>query len=405
MNLPFRHTSATTDPPPPVTTTAPARHAIADLRLDRFRNYRALHIAPAATPVVLFGANGAGKTNLLEAISLLAPGRGLRGAALAEIAHDSAGGAPWAVASKVVAAGHTRAVGTALEPATAERRARRVVHVDGEPAGQTDLADHVRVVWLTPDMDRLFQDSPGARRRFLDRLVAGFNPDHARNLSAYERTLRERGRVLKSGSRDAIWLAALEQRMAGHGVAITADRVATVARLAAAPHPPAPFPAADLALAGELAEWLATAPALAAEDRLSAALAASRDHDAVAGGAAHGPHRDDLLVTHRGHAAPAARCSTGEQKALVITILVAFAHLQALEHGSAPVMLLDEIAAHLDGDRRAVLFDTLCDLGSQAWLTGTDARVFRPLAGRAQFFHVAEASLTEATVPSAKTDP
>ena len=394
MNLPFRHTAPRPLSSPPA--TAPVRHAVADLRLSHFRNYRDLHVVLDPAPVVLFGANGAGKTNLLEAVSLLAPGRGLRGAALADLSRERPNGppAPWAVAAKVDTADETRAVGTALEPATEDRRARRAVHIDGESAGQADLADHLRVVWMTPDMDRLFQDSPGARRRFLDRLVAGFNPDHARNVAAYERAMRERGRLLKSGSRDAIWLGALEQRMAGHGVAITADRRATIARLAAAPHPPAPFPSAGLDLAGELAEWLATSPALAAEDRLIAALAASRDHDAVAGGAAHGPHRDDLAVTHLGYAAPAARCSTGEQKALVITILIAFAHLQALHHGSAPVMLLDEIAAHLDADRRAVLFDTLYGLGSQAWLTGTDRQLFAALAGRAQFFHVADASLT-----------
>lgn len=414
MNLPLRHTSTATDTLSPALATGAAHlaatgpsHAIADLRLSHFRNYQALHLTLDPRPVVLFGANGAGKTNLLEAVSLLAPGRGLRGAALAELSRETPGEAPppWAVAARVATRDEVHAVGTALQPATDERRGRRAVHVDGEAAGQADLADHVRVVWMTPDMDRLFQDSPGARRRFLDRLVAGFNPDHARNVAAYERAMRERGRILKSGSRDAIWLSALEQRMAGHGIAITADRRATIARLAASPRPPAPFPAADLGLAGELAEWLATSPALAAEDRLIAALATSRDHDAAAGGAAHGPHRDDLAVTHLGHAAPAARCSTGEQKALVIGILIAFAHLQALHHGSAPVMLLDEIAAHLDGERRTVLFDTLCQLGSQAWLTGTDRQLFGPLAERAQFFQVAAAAVSATTVTSSKTLP
>lgn len=377
--------------------------ALRRLALGDFRCYRRAELAVPATPVVLFGPNGAGKTNLLEAISFLAPGRGLRRARLAEVerrgAPGEAAGPGWAVYARLATPDGERAIGTGRDPDRRpedETSDRRVVRIDGAPArGPAALAELVHLLWLTPEMDRLFGDGASERRRFLDRIVTNFVPDHARNLAGYEHAMRERNRLLKDGARgvrdgDEAWLGALEQGMAEAGVAVAAARHQVVGRLAmAAEAAYGPFPVPDLALAGETEAELAAGPALAAEDALRRRLAEGRRADAEAGRALAGPHRSDLVVTHRAKAMPAALCSTGEQKALLVALVLAAARLLKLQRGAAPILLLDEIAAHLDETRRAALFDEIEALGAQAWMTGTDAPLFAALGGRAAFFAVA----------------
>lgn len=381
---------------------APARtlpHAVTRLVLTDFRSYASLRLSVPAAPVVLTGRNGAGKTNLLEALSFLAPGRGLRRARMAEIRRRGAspvpaGGTAWAVHATLSDDGDAREIGTGLmlEPEGDGMSERRVVRIDGASAkSQTALAEVTQITWLTPEMDRLFMDSAGARRRFLDRLVYGFVPDHAARLSAYERSMRERNRLLKDGRMDDAWLSALEGAMAENGVAVAAARAEVVAKLAqAAGMAIRGFPRPGVAIEGEAETMVAEGPALAAEDALRETLGRNRRIDAEAGRALGGPHRSDLKVTYIEKQMPAELCSTGEQKALLVALVLATARLQKIDRGFAPILLLDEIAAHLDEGRRADLFDEICDLGAQAWMTGTDAALFEALRGRAAFATVAD---------------
>jgi DNA replication and repair protein RecF len=374
---------------------APALLAVRQLRLTDFRNYRQLRLDCGPEPVVLVGANGAGKTNLIEALSFLAPGRGLRRARLDEVARRP-DASIWAVAATLDTPEGRLAIGTGLEPPRGEGGVpRRVVRIDGRPAGsQAALGLHVAAVWLTPQLDRLFLDGPGERRRFVDRLVTALHPEHAGDVAAYENALRQRARLLAEGNRDPHWFTALEDIMARHGVALAANRADTVQRLdAAARLGVGPFPRAALAMTGEVDGWIATMAALDAEDRLRAELAASRLRDAEAGTTSTGPHRSDLAVRHLDLDLPAAEGSTGQQKALLVSIALAHARLVTLSRGRPPLLLLDEIAAHLDSERRAALFEEVVALGVQSWMTGTDAELFRPLAGRAQVMHVADGAV------------
>jgi DNA replication and repair protein RecF len=383
---------------PTATAAAPGCLAVTRLVLTDFRCYRQARVAVDGRAVVLTGPNGAGKTNMLEAISFLAPGRGLRRARLSEVdrreaaAMDDDAATPWAVAATVATPRGAVQIGTGRE-VTASGGERRVVRIEGVPArSQTALAEHVNLVWLTPPMDRIFHEGAGGRRRFLDRLVYGFDPEHASRVSAYDHAMRERGRLLRDGGADQAWLAALEESMAQHGVAIVAARRDVAARLdESCAAGVAGFPRAVLAATGTVEAWLAEHPALAAEDMLRQRLAAGRRQDAESGGAAIGPHRSDLAVRHGGTGIAAAQCSTGEQKALLIAILLAHARLQAVLRGAAPIMLLDEVAAHLDGERRRALFAEVAALGSQAWMTGTEELLFEDLRGAAQFLRVADA--------------
>ena len=370
--------------------TGPAALSIARLAVTRFRCYESVRLSPNARPVVLAGPNGAGKTNLLEAVSLLAPGRGLRHARLAEMdRHGDVGG--WGVAATIVTPDGEIEIGTGRE-ADGERR---VVRINGEAArGQTALAEFVSALWLTPDMDRLFREGASARRRFLDRLVYGFDPAHAGRVTGYEQAMRERGRLLAEGRGNDAWLSALEETMAARGVAIAAARLEMVQRLTRAlAGATGPFPGVALSVKGAVEEWLGSGPALAAEDRLKAELRAARQHDVRRGGASAGPHRSDLEARHLAKDMPAAYYSTGEQKAMLIAIVLAEARLQAAERGVAPLLLLDEVAAHLDEERRFALFDLICGLPGQTWMTGTDAALFAPLGDRAQHFSVADATV------------
>jgi DNA replication and repair protein RecF len=368
------------------------------LVLTDFRNYRSARLDLDAGPVVLTGPNGAGKTNLLEAVSFLSPGRGLRRARLGEIDRqdraEPAGNSGWAVATTVATGRGRVRIGTGREPEGGERR---VVRIDGEPArNQAALAECLGVLWLTPQMDRLFVEGPGARRRFLDRLVLGLDPAHASRVAAYEQAMRERARLLRDGPSDPVWLAALEEVMAQQGVAVAAGRRDTVERLdqvcAAAE---GPFPRARLNLAGAVEDWLGTMPALEAEEKFKAALAENRNADGAAGGAVLGPHRSDLAVSYADKGIAAENASTGEQKALLIAIVLAQAALQRASRGEPPLLLLDEVAAHLDAARRAALFEALAGLESQTWITGTDAALFAPLQGHARFLSVADGTLSE----------
>jgi DNA replication and repair protein RecF len=377
---------------------AAGRVGVTRLSLTDFRNYREARLTFGTEPVVLTGPNGAGKTNLLEALSFLAPGRGLRGARLSEIDRRSElastrSGPGWAVAAVVATQRGAVRVGTGRDAETGERR---LVRIDGEPVrSQAALAERLGVVWLTPPMDRLFLEGPSGRRRFLDRLVLGLDPGHASRVAAYEHALRERSRLLRDGPADTAWLAALEEIMAEQGVAIAAARHEAVRRLdQACGEAEGPFPRARLRLIGTVEGWFETMPALAAEEELASMLAANRQEDARTGGTAAGPHRSDLAISLVEKGIAAEFASTGEQKALLISILLAHAALQRALRGDPPLLLLDEIAAHLDANRRAALFQALVRLESQVWLTGTDEALFAPLRREAQFLSVRDGNLT-----------
>ena len=366
-----------------------------------FRCFGRAVIETDGRPVVLTGANGAGKTSVLEALSMLTPGPGLRGARLADLARREAGdGASWAVAADVHGFAGPVAIGTGTVPGAVSGEARRTLRIDGRPArGQAALAEVVAALWLTPAMDRLFTDGAGSRRRFFDRLVFGFDAGHASRLAAYERAMRERSRLLREGGSDPAWLTALEARMAGNGIALAAARRTTMRRLASELGAGAgPFPGAEAGFDGGVEGLLDRMPAVDAEAHLAAALADSRVHDSHAGGAAVGPHRSDLVVRHGVSGAPAAQCSTGEQKALLIAMVLATARLQAAVRGAAPLLLLDEVVAHLDADHRVALFDEVHHVGAQAWLTGTDHAVFAILGERAQYITVADGRIAAASV-------
>lgn len=361
------------------------RPSLDRLRLRNFRNYASLEIAFEPGPVVLFGPNGAGKTNLLEAISLLAPGRGLRRARLEALDQDNAA-APFRLEAGLEAADGPIDLATGREPESD----RRWLEIAGRPArGLAALADLVAITWLTPAMDRLFVDGASERRRFLDRLVLGVYPDHAHRLAMFERAMRERSLVLRQGSRDAVWLGILEGRMAEAGVAIAAGRrelAAGLGTLLAEPDPA--LPRLRLALDGSVETWLDSLSALDAEQRLADELAAARAQDAETGGAAIGPHRSDLVAIDLATGEAAARVSTGRQKAMLLAIVLAEARLRELVAGDLPILLLDETAAHLDETRRAGLAERLLALGAQVFLTGTERRLFSGLDGHATFFHV-----------------
>ncbi len=372
------------------------RGSVARLDLSAFRSYADLRLDVDPAPVVLAGPNGAGKTNLLEALSLLVPGRGLRRAALAEMAHRTPDGsseqATWAISAKVQHAGGNVQIGTGYD-ATAGP-SRRVVRIDHETSNPAALAEYVSAVWLTPEMDRLFQDSAANRRPFLDRLVFGFHPEHASRIAAYDQARRERVRLLTDGVRDDAWLTAIEERLADLGVAIAAARHEMVARLnGTLVEIDGGFPRLGLSVAGEVEAWLNEEPALTAEDRLRDALAAGRVADAEAGRMLRGPHRTDLQATHLGYGHPISMCSTGEQKAALVSLMLAYAKLLASARGQTPLLLFDEITAHLDGTHRAAFFARVLDSGVQAWMTGTEVGIFRELRSRAQFLTVVNATI------------
>lgn len=391
----------------PVTQAA---HAITSLTLENFRNYRSLSLTLLPAPVVLRGVNGAGKTNILEAISLLSPGRGLRGARLREMdrrvvnpaspaageetrdsasssltTHDSAlaTSSPWVVAANVVARGERHFIGTGRDGEAASEK--RLIKIDGEKVkSHATLTHYACIQWLTPSMDQVFIEGGSARRKFFDRLVYGFVPEHAARVSAYEAAMRERNRLLSDRARaDAHWLRVLEQQMAQHAVAITLARQEVLARLTRElAEDIAHFPRALVRLEGTLEQWLeAGDSALTAEEKLAERLESLRVKDATRGRASEGIHRSHLEVIHQLKSMPAEHCSTGEQKALLLSILLAAARARASWCQVPPILLLDEVIAHLDVDKRACLFDLIRTTQIQAWMTGTDAADFKGLEG------------------------
>lgn len=376
--------------------------AVTRLMLTNFRSYGMLDLKCDRAHVVLVGPNGAGKTNVLEALSMFAPGRGLRGARLGELsrtpahAGDAAAERPWAISATVSALDSAFQVGVGFLPGQGEGdAAKRTVRMDGVPvAGVAELAQHIRLIWLSPAMDRIFVESVSERRRFLDRLISSFDPLHARRWSRYETAMRERIGALRAGAGDG-WLSALEQTMAETGVAVSASRVAGLAQLAAAMdlQRGTPFPRADMALGGFLEQGLAVRAAVDMEDAFLERLRANRGRDQDAGRTLEGPHATDFLVSHREKGRAADSCSTGEQKALLIRLILACASLPAPGAPDKPVLLLDEVVAHLDEARRRALFEEIDGLGVQAWLTGTDAPLFSGLEGRAQFMRVADGQI------------
>ncbi len=326
-------------------------------------------------PVAIRGPNGAGKTNVLEAVSLLSPGRGMRRAAAEDFARR-----PEAIGWKIRASLDGFEAGHEIETA-AEGGEARQVRIDGKAAPQVALARVLRVLWLVPAMDRLWIEAAEGRRRFLDRLVLSFRPDHAEISLDYEKAMRDRNRLLRDQVTDPHWYAALEARMAAAAAQIGANRAAVLDRLMQAQDgAETGFPRADLALDFPEAE----------PDDLAAALAARRRRDMAAGRTLIGPHRADLAALHRDKGMAAAQCSTGEQKALLISLILANARALAADQGRAPVILLDEVAAHLDEARRAMLYDEICALGAQAMMTGTEAHLFEALGHRGQWFEVTE---------------
>ncbi|MBA3811887.1 MAG: DNA replication/repair protein RecF [Caulobacteraceae bacterium] len=368
------------------------------LELTDFRSYAGATLALGGRGAYLVGPNGAGKTNLLEAVSFLSPGRGLRGASLAEVGRRAPGeahGRPWAAFAVVATDSGEVRIGTGVE---AIGQSRRQVRIDGEDAPQARLMEHLRPLWLTPSQDRLFLDGASDRRRFLDRLVFAAEPAHAGHVAAYDRALRERTRLLGDGPADEAWLTVLETRLAAAGARVAGARARTLNDLAAeiAGRGDRPFPGAGLALSGEWETLVAGGAAPEEiEARLAAALAASRGRDAAAGRALVGPHRGDLIVTHLKTGRPAAQCSTGEQKALILNLVLAQgARLSRADSQPNPILLLDEVAAHLDGIQRGALFDEIEALSLQALLTGTDESLFATLKGRALRVHVDASSLT-----------
>ncbi|MCM2291650.1 DNA replication/repair protein RecF [Allorhizobium sp. BGMRC 0089] len=367
---------------------------IARLKLGDFRNYISASLRLDGRHVVLTGTNGSGKTNLMEAVSFLSPGRGLRRAALSDVVRAGAAGGFSIFAEVQGMAGEVElGTGTEMQDETTLRRLR----VNGAPVRSLDeLTDHLRLIWLTPAMDSLFTGPSSERRRFLDRLVLSIDPGHGRRASDFERAMRSRNRLLAEGRFDPSWLAGIENQMAALGVAMAVARqemIRLLTGLIDERRALSPFPVADLRLEGFLDRENAQA-AIDLEDGYRDRLAMERGRDAAAGRTLEGPHRSDLLVRHRDKAMEAERCSTGEQKALLIGLILAHAELVASMTGFAPILLLDEIAAHLDEGRRAALFDRIDALGGQAFMTGTDRHMFASLGDRAQFITVQDGLLS-----------
>ena len=379
--------------------TASPTLAIARLTLTEFRNYRELRVNTAARLIALTGANGAGKTNVLEAISLLAPGRGLRGAPFEELARQGGSGG-WAIAAGIESPHGLMSAGTAWggQPEAGDGGGRSVM-IDGElQKGSGALGEHMRLLWLTPAQDRLFAGPASDRRRFLDRLVAASDPEHGSRILVFEKVMRERNLLLAGTRPDATWLSGLEAQMAEAAVAISAARLVGLEALQThirEGRAASSFPWAEVAVEGEIEALIAEKPAVQVEDEYRRILTDSRGLDRAAGRTLRGPHRSDLAVVHGPKAMPAGHCSTGEQKALLIGLVLAQARAVRAGAGVAPILLLDEVAAHLDRARRKDLLEALAALGSQSWMTGTDAQLFEAIGDAGAVFHVDDGLVRE----------
>ena len=368
------------------------------IQLGNFRNYPAAELSDlGGHPVILCGPNGAGKTNVLEAVSFLSPGRGLRTAKISEVQNRDAMTAPWSVSALIESSYGPVRIGTGRDGL----EEKRIIRINGESArgGQAAMTEYLAVIWLTPQMDRLFVDAASGRRKFLDRMVFAFDPGHSGRTTRYENAMRQRSRLLQVGNADPAWLDGLEATMAETGVAIAAARQDFIRRLQqAVDRTPsdiqAHFPRAVLGLRGTVEELVRRVPALEVEEMLRYQLRASRGQDSTSGGAATGPHKSDLLVQYDAKQMPADQCSTGEQKALLVGMVLAHARMIGAERGAPPVLLMDEVAAHLDEARRAMLYRILLDLKVQVFMTGTDLALFAPLRQDGHFLSVASGQIT-----------
>ena len=352
--------------------------AVTDLRISHFRSHKKIHIETLGNPVVLYGANGAGKTNILEALSLLSPGRGLRRARVDEMARmpESVG---WKLRATLRSLGQVHEVET-----TYSGDGSRTVKIDGKTATQTALGRIARVVWLVPVMDRLWVEGPEGRRRFIDRLAMSFEPSHADHTLSYDRAMRERNRMLKDGISDAAWYSAVEHRMADAGARIEKNRLYTIDRIMEAQNgAETSFPSAELALVDLNGKNIIIGD-------MRNAFANNRRADMIAGRTLIGPHRDDVEAIYTSKGTPAKFCSTGEQKALLVSLILANSRALAQDFGAAPILLLDEVSAHLDANRRDALYDEIVALGAQAWMTGTGSELFTSLGARAQHLEVCD---------------
>jgi DNA replication and repair protein RecF len=365
------------------------RFAITRLTLTDFRNHASLRMEPKAALICLFGLNGAGKTNILEAISLLVPGRGLRAQPFNVLARLNGLG-PWAVAADVDLPNGEAKLGTSYDANLGENA--RKVSVDGQLQKSSGaLSAHLKMLWLTPALDRLFMGSGSERRRFFDRMVASFNEAHAGHVSTFEKLMRERNSLLQDHQPDRTWLSTLETQMAEQAIAISVARneaTNILARHFASGAAQGPFPWGVLQLHGDIEDLVAHKPAVQAEDEYAKILYDSRGLDRTQGRTLKGPHRTDFSVQHGPKSTPAELCSTGEQKALLIGLVLAQARAAKEILGASPVLLLDEVAAHLDGERRRGLFAALDELGTQAWMTGTDENLFEAAGNHATRFEV-----------------
>ena len=384
------HQSEVTSSEPKAGSAAPGRLFVEELKLTDFRNYASARLALGPEPVVLVGDNGSGKTNLLEAVSLLGPGHGLRGRPYSELCRkDGAGG--FAVAAKIVSPQGEVEIGTGLAAESREESSGRTVRIAGKETSAGALGDYVKLVWLIPAMDGLFTGPAFERRRFLDRLVLAVDPKMRSPLGRYDRAMRQRNRLFQMREGSRALFEGLEEQMAEAGVAIAASRLDAMHRLVTliertreARGDDTPFPYSLLALEGRLEEALGSRSATEIEDEFHRILSEGRERDRAAARALEGPHLSDLIVIHGPKNAPAEHCSSGEQKALLIGLILAKAELIKDIEGAAPLVLLDEVAAHLDEARRTALFGEILRLSAQAWMTGTDRDLFTPIAQDAQ---------------------
>lgn len=383
------------------------RSWLSRLKLDHFRNYQLADLAIHSGQLVILGDNGAGKTNLLEAVSLLAPGRGMRRAKTEHLAYrvsgfdtscdiannDDADRLDWAVAATLENEDGNVQIGTGVPPSA--KQGNRIMRLEGMTVSQADLGSHLTVSWLTPQMDGIFLDSPAARRRFLDRLVIAFDPAHIGRMSRYEKALRQRAHLLTEQRGDDSWFSALESVLAETAVAVTAARQSLIKALnQEASRGWFGFPGAELLLGGDTENWLSDMPALAVEDQLMLAARTARLNGDLA---MPGPHASEFQALHLASQVPANRASTGQQKAMLIAVILAHARLQDRRLGRVPVMLFDDVAAHLDAKRRGALFDAVQSLGGQCWYSGTDEGQFKELLKTAQFVKILPAKIAGET--------
>ena len=383
------------------------RSWLSRLKLDHFRNYQQADLAIHSGQLVILGDNGAGKTNLLEAVSLLAPGRGMRRAKTEHLAYrasgfdtscdiadnDDADQLDWAVAATLENEDGNVQIGTGVPPSA--KQGNRIMRLEGMTVSQADLGSHLTVSWLTPQMDGIFLDSPAARRRFLDRLVIAFDPAHIGRMSRYEKALRQRAHLLTEQRGDDSWFSALESVLAETAVAVTAARQSLIKALnQEASRGWFGFPGAELLLGGDTENWLSDMPALAVEDQLMLAARTARLNGDLA---MPGPHASEFQALHLASQVPANRASTGQQKAMLIAVILAHARLQDRRLGRVPVMLFDDVAAHLDAKRRGAFFDAVQSLGGQCWYSGTDDGQFKELSKTAQFVKILPAKIAGET--------